>query len=106
MIKLTEREKCLTINDGENISQLKSYLKDCKTLGQKISSYKEGKYVVTVDDADKDGKAYWYKGLLHREDGPASYGHAYNDYYLEGRYFEYEDWQIIMRREKLKELGI
>jgi len=96
MIKLTQQDKRLG-----TLSPTLAEFQDEETKMRK----QDGDYTILTDN---EGLVYFYKGLLHREDGPAMIDYDGSGVYaLAGYEFDNkEDWQMILRREKLKALGI
>ena len=69
-----------------------------------MKRYKEGKYQVVKWN---DGSKFWYyKGELHREDGPAVDHFSHNEWYLNDIEYTEKEWKVKMRKLKLKALGI
>jgi len=76
-------------------------------MNNKHTINKVGKY--TVEIRANGDKLWFYKGQMHREDGPAYEGHTLYEckWWLEGfPCFAKQTWQLRLRRLKLKALGL
>jgi len=66
---------------------------------------KVGKYIIKT--LNFGTRAWYYKGLLHREDGPAvEYAGGDKEWYLAHEKYTEKEWTIEMRKKKFKALGI
>ena len=75
-----------------------------------MKEYKDGKYTVHEFIGYMFGqkfKKWMYAGSIHREDGAAiEWEDGTKRWYINGGEYTEKDWQIEMRKLKLKALGI
>jgi len=85
--------------------EIRNEEKEVEGIGiMNFKKYKEGKY--SVKEWSDGSKAWFFKRVLHKENGPACDYKEYKKWFLEGEEYTEKEWRLEMRKKKLKVLGL